>query len=112
MGYSFIFSPRPGTPAAELADDTPLAVKQERLRQLQKKIDEQEQIVNQKMVGSVQRILVEGVSRKDGTELMGRTDNNRVTNFRANPRLIGQFVNVTITAVSTHTLRGEIVVLE
>jgi tRNA-2-methylthio-N6-dimethylallyladenosine synthase len=112
MGYSFIFSPRPGTPAAELADDTPLAVKQERLRQLQKKIDEQEQIVNRKMVGSVQRILVEGISKKDGAELMGRTDNNRVTNFKANPRLIGQFVNVAITAVSPHTLRGEIVVLE
>ncbi len=111
-GYSFIYSQRPGTPAAELADDTPVDVKQARLRRLQKKIDEQEQAVNQKMVGSVQRILVEGVSRKDSGELMGRTDNNRVTNFKANPRLIGQFVNVTITAVSTHTLRGEIVVLE
>jgi len=111
-GYSFIFSRRPGTPAAEMADDTPVDVKQARLRQLQKKIDEQEQIVNQKMVGSVQRILVEGVSKKDSGELMGRTDNNRVTNFKANPRLIGQFVNVAITAVSTHTLRGEIVVLE
>ncbi|MCL4470189.1 MAG: tRNA (N6-isopentenyl adenosine(37)-C2)-methylthiotransferase MiaB [Gammaproteobacteria bacterium] len=111
-GYSFIYSRRPGTPAAELADDTPLEVKQARLRRLQQKIDEQEQAVNRKMVGSVQRILVEGVSKKDSGELMGRTDNNRVTNFKANPRLIGQFVNVTITAVSTHTLRGEIVVLE
>ena len=110
--YSFIFSPRPGTPAAELADDTPHEVKQERLRRLQKKIDEQEQAISQKMVGSAQRILVEGVSKKDSSELMGRTDNNRVTNFKGNPRLIGQFVNVAITAVSTHTLRGEIVVLE
>jgi tRNA-2-methylthio-N6-dimethylallyladenosine synthase len=110
--FSFIYSPRPGTPAAELADDTPHAVKQERLWRLQKKIDEQEQAINQKMVGTIQRILVEGPSKKDRSELMGRTDNNRVVNFRGNPRLIGQFVNVAITAVSTHTLRGEIAVLE
>jgi tRNA-2-methylthio-N6-dimethylallyladenosine synthase len=110
--YSFIYSPRPGTPAAELADDTPQAVKQERLRRLQKKIDEQEQAVSQKMVGTIQRILVEGPSRKDRNEMMGRTDNNRVVNFKGNPRLIGQFVNMAITAVSTHTLRGEIAVLE
>ncbi len=110
--YSFLYSARPGTPAAELADDTPLAVKQERLRRLQKKIDELEQAISQKMVGSVRRILVEGTSRKDGSELMGRTDNNRVVNFKGNPRLIGQFANVTITAVSTHTLRGEIAILE
>ena len=111
-GYSFIYSPRPGTPAAELADDTPHRVKQERLRRLQKKIDEQEQAASRKMLGTVQRILVEGLSRKDDSELMGRTDNNRVTNFRGHSRLIGQFVNVVITAVSTHTLRGEIAVLE
>lgn len=110
--YSFIFSARPGTPAAELADSTPLAVKQERLRRLQKKIDELEQAVSRTMVGSVQRILVEGISRKDSNELMGRTDNNRVVNFKGNPRLIGQFANVGIVAVSTHTLRGEIAVLE
>jgi tRNA-2-methylthio-N6-dimethylallyladenosine synthase len=110
--YSFIYSPRPGTPAAELADDTPQAVKQERLRRLQKKIDEQEQAVSHKMVGTIQRILVEGPSKKDRNEMMGRTDNNRVVNFKGNPRLIGQFVNVAITAVSTHTLRGEIAVLE
>lgn len=110
--YSFVYSARPGTPAAELADDTPLAVKQERLRRLQQRIDELEQTINLKMVGSVQRILVEGTSRKDSGELMGRTDNNRVVNFKGNPRLIGQFASVAITAVSTHTLRGEIAVLE
>jgi len=109
-GYSFIYSARPGTPAAELADETPHEVKQQRLKRLQKKMDEQEQAANQKMVGTVQRILVEGISRKDDNEVMGRTDNNRVTNFIGNPRLIGQFVNVTITAVSTHTLRGEVLV--
>ncbi|MGE5026964.1 MAG: tRNA (N6-isopentenyl adenosine(37)-C2)-methylthiotransferase MiaB, partial [Betaproteobacteria bacterium] len=110
--FSFIYSPRPGTPAAELADDTPQAVKLERLQRLQKKIDEQELAISRKMVGSIQRILVEGPSKKDSSELMGRTDNNRVVNFKGNPRLIGQFVNVAISAVSTHTLRGEIVVLE
>ncbi|MCE5181213.1 MAG: tRNA (N6-isopentenyl adenosine(37)-C2)-methylthiotransferase MiaB [Betaproteobacteria bacterium] len=110
-GYSFIYSSRPGTPAAELADETPHEVKQQRLKLLQQKMDEQEQAANQKMVGTVQRILVEGLSRKDENEVMGRTDNNRVTNFIGNPRLIGQFVNVVITAVSTHTLRGEVVVL-
>ncbi|MDD5240310.1 MAG: tRNA (N6-isopentenyl adenosine(37)-C2)-methylthiotransferase MiaB [Sulfuricella sp.] len=109
-GYSFIYSARPGTPAAELTDDTPHEVKQARLQRLQKKIDEQEQAANQKMVGTVRRILVEGFSRKDSGEVMGRTDNNRVTNFKGNPRLIGQFANVTITAVSTHTLRGEMLV--
>ncbi|MDD5329819.1 MAG: tRNA (N6-isopentenyl adenosine(37)-C2)-methylthiotransferase MiaB [Sulfuricella sp.] len=110
--YSFLYSARPGTPAAELSDDTPPAVKQERLRRLQKKIDELEQAISGKMIGSVQHILVEGTSRKDGGELMGRTDNNRVVNFKGNPRLIGHFADVTITAVSTHTLRGEIAVLE
>ncbi|MCP2936291.1 TRAM domain-containing protein, partial [Salmonella enterica subsp. enterica serovar Typhimurium] len=79
--FSFIYSARPGTPAADLADDTPQDVKLARLARLQKRIDEQAQAVSQSMVGSVQRILVEGHARKDAAELAGRTDNNRVVNF-------------------------------
>jgi len=106
--FSFIFSPRPGTPAADLADDVPQEVKQLRLLRLQAKIDAQSQAISQSMVGSVQRILVEGVSRKDEHELAGRTDNNRVVNFSGHPRLIGQFIEVTITAALHYSLRGEI----
>jgi tRNA-2-methylthio-N6-dimethylallyladenosine synthase len=83
--FSFLYSSRPGTPAAELADDTPQAVKLERLLRLQKRIDELAQAVSLAMVGSVQRVLVEGVSKKDANELAGRTDNNRVVNFAADP---------------------------
>ncbi|MDD5405211.1 MAG: tRNA (N6-isopentenyl adenosine(37)-C2)-methylthiotransferase MiaB [Sulfuricella sp.] len=108
--FSFIFSPRPGTPAAELPDDTPYAVKQARLRRLQEKIEAQAMEIGQKMVGSVQRILVEGVARKDANELFGRTENNRVVYFNGQPRLIGHFVSVTITAAVPHSLRGDIIV--
>lgn len=110
--YSFIFSSRPGTPAAELADDTPHEVKLERLQRLQSKIEGQSQAISQEMVGSVQRILVEGVARKDANELTGRTDNNRVVNFVGQPRLIGHFVKVKITAALPHSLRGEILTSE
>jgi hypothetical protein len=79
--FSFLYSARPGTPAAELADDTPQSLKLERLLRLQKRIDELAQAVSAAMVGSVQRVLVEGVSKKDRRELAGRTDNNRVVNF-------------------------------
>jgi tRNA-2-methylthio-N6-dimethylallyladenosine synthase len=84
--FSFLYSSRPGTPAAELADDTPQAVKLERLLRLQKRIDELAQAVSRAMVGSVQRVLVEGLSKKDANELAGRTDNNRVVNFRCRLR--------------------------
>ena len=107
--FSFIFSPRPGTPAAGLADDVPQEIKQMRLLRLQAKIDAQSQAISQAMVGSVQRVLVEGVSKKDEHELAGRTDNNRVVNFSGHRRLIGQFVEVTITAALHYSLRGEIV---
>ncbi|MDR1996650.1 tRNA (N6-isopentenyl adenosine(37)-C2)-methylthiotransferase MiaB [Azonexus sp.] len=110
--FSFIYSPRPGTPALELADDTPAEVKSARLSRLQKRIDELAHGVSQAMVGSVQRVLVEGRSKKDANELAGRTDNNRIVNFLGNPRLIDRFVDVRITAALPHSLRGEIVIRE
>ena len=108
--FSFIYSSRPGTPAADMADDTPQDVKLARLSRLQKRIDEQASAISAGMVGSVQRVLVEGPSRKDPNELAGRTDNNRIVNFAGNPRLIGTFVDVTIVSALPHSLRGAIVV--
>ena len=110
--FSFVYSARPGTPAADLADDTPQDVKLARLARLQKRIDEQAQVVSQSMVGSVQRILVEGHARKDAAELAGRTDNNRVVNFPGPARLINQFIDVRITSALPHSLRGEVVIRE
>jgi tRNA-2-methylthio-N6-dimethylallyladenosine synthase len=107
--FSFIYSSRPGTPAADMADDTPQDVKLARLSRLQKRIEEQAAVISASMVGSVQRILVEGPSRKDPNELAGRTDNNRIVNFPGNPRLINNFVDVTIVSALPHSLRGEIV---
>ena len=107
--FSFLYSSRPGTPAADLADDTPAAVKSARLARLQKRIDELAQAVSQAMVGSVQRVLVESLSKKDANELAARTDNNRIVNFVGQPRLIGRFVDVRITGALPHSLRGEIV---
>jgi len=110
--FSFVYSSRPGTPAAELADDTPPELKIERLMRLQKRIEELAQTVSVAMVGTVQRVLVEGLSRKDESELAGRTDNNRVVNFVGNPRLIHSFVDVRITGALPHSLRGEILTRE
>ncbi len=107
--YSFVFSPRPGTPAAELSDETPPEIKAARLARLQAQIDRQEQEFSQSMVGRVEHILVEGLSRKNEHELSGRTANNRTVNFPGNPRLINQFVDVLITAAMAHSLRGEVV---
>jgi tRNA-2-methylthio-N6-dimethylallyladenosine synthase len=106
--FSFMYSARPGTPAAELVDETPAELKLERLQRLQKRIEELAQTVSVAMVGSVQRVLVEALSKKDSSELAGRTDNNRVVNFVGNPRLIHRFVDVRITAALPHSLRGEI----
>ena len=106
--FSFIYSARPGTPAVDLADTTPLAVKQSRLQRLQSRLEQQTQHISQAMVGSMQRILVEGFAKKDEQELRGRTDNNRVVNFVGHPELIGHFVNVLITSAQPHSLRGEI----
>lgn len=107
--FSFIFSPRPGTPAANLHDDTPYEVKLRRLQQLQAVIEANVRRVSESLVGSVQRILVEGPSRKDPGELAGRTDCNRMVNFRGHARLVGQMVDVQITQAYAHSLRGEVV---
>ncbi|MDQ5946674.1 MAG: tRNA-2-methylthio-N6-dimethylallyladenosine synthase, partial [Pseudomonadota bacterium] len=106
--FSFLYSSRPGTPAAELADDTPDELKTARLMRLQKRIEEQASAISEAMVGSVQRVLVESLSKKSGEELAGRTDNNRIVNFVGNPRLIHSFVDVRITSALPHSLRGEI----
>jgi len=110
--FSFIFSPRPGTPAANLADATPYAVKLKRLQQVQRAIDDSMRRISDSRVGTLQRILVEGPSRKDPTELAGRTECNRVVNFKGPARLVGQMIDVRITAVSSHTLRGEVAMRE
>ena len=110
--FSFTYSARPGTPASDLVDDTPQEVKLKRLMRLQKRIDEMQQEVSRSMVGSVQRVLVEGKAKKDESELAGRTENNRVVNFPGNERLLGHYVNVTITEAQPHSLRGEIVIAE
>jgi tRNA-2-methylthio-N6-dimethylallyladenosine synthase len=107
--FSFVYSARPGTPAASMADDTPAAVKSERLHRLQALIETQAAAISEAMVGSVQKVLVEGPSRKDPNEMAGRTDNNRVVNFPAPPRLIGRMVEVRITRALPHSLRGEVV---
>ncbi|MDR4515205.1 tRNA (N6-isopentenyl adenosine(37)-C2)-methylthiotransferase MiaB [Nitrosomonas sp.] len=106
--FSFIYSARPGTPAADLPDDTPHSVKLERLQRLQAQIHQQSRKISQGMVGSKQRILVEGISKKNADEISGRTDNNRVVNFSGNKELIGRFVNVQITEALPHSLRGEV----
>jgi len=106
--FSFIFSPRPGTPAANLPDDTPHDVKLRRLQHLQTSINANIKRISESRLGTTQRILVEGSSKRDSTELMGRTECNRVVNFVGQPRLIGQMVNVTITDTRTFTLRGEV----
>ncbi|MGQ0711977.1 MAG: tRNA (N6-isopentenyl adenosine(37)-C2)-methylthiotransferase MiaB [Rhodoferax sp.] len=107
--FSFIFSPRPGTPAANLSDDTPHATKLRRLQEVQENINANIQAISQRRVGTVQRVLVEGPSKRDATELMGRTECNRVVNFAAPVRLIGQMVDVRITGTGSYTLRGEVV---
>ncbi|WP_136418890.1 tRNA (N6-isopentenyl adenosine(37)-C2)-methylthiotransferase MiaB [Herbaspirillum sp. ST 5-3] len=111
--FSFIFSPRPGTPAANLPDDTPHEVKLKRLQRLQEVIEANTLAISQQMVGSVQRILVEGPAKKNPQELQGRTENNRVVNFDGGPnakRLIGQLLDVSIVHAYPHSLRGELVI--
>jgi len=110
LSFSFIYSARPGTPAAELVDDVPLEIKKQRLQYLQKKILEQANNFSQAMVGSVQKILVDRTSRKSKLEMSGRTENNRVVNFAGDSALIGSFVEVTITEALPNSLRGELLV--
>lgn len=104
--YSFIYSPRPGTPAADLPDDVSEEEKKQRLHILQQRIIQQAMEISREMVGSVQRILVEGTSRKSAVELAGRTENNRVVNFEGTPEMIGKFVDVEIVDVYASSLRG------
>ena len=108
--FSFIFSPRPGTPAANLLDETPHEVKLRRLQHLQKVINNNILVISRARVGTVQRILVEGTSKRDTAELMGRTECNRVVNFTGHPRLVWQLIDVRITETRTFTLRGEALV--
>ncbi|AGA89510.1 tRNA-N(6)-(isopentenyl)adenosine-37 thiotransferase enzyme MiaB [Thioflavicoccus mobilis 8321] len=108
QSYSFIYSPRPGTPAADYPDRVPREVKQARLVRLQQQINTQAQAISRRMVGTRQRILVEGPARKDPRQLAGRTENNRVVNFSAPGHLVGQFVDVTITEALPNSLRGEL----
>ena len=104
--YSFLFSPRPGTPAAELVDDVPIETKKKRLSALQELINSQAAEISQGMMNSVQRVLVEGFSKKDPMLLSGRTENNRVINFNGPDHLYGQFVDVIVTEVLPNSLRG------
>ena len=107
--FSFIFSPRPGTPAANLEDDTPAELKLRRLQTLQAVIDANTKKYSNAMIGTVQRILVDGPSVKDPNELQGRTENNRVVNFAGGKELIGTLVNTVITESYNYSLRGELV---
>jgi tRNA-2-methylthio-N6-dimethylallyladenosine synthase len=109
QSFSFIYSARPGTPAANLPDDLPLDVKKERLQRLQDAVNAQAARISRAMVGSTQRILVEGPSRKNPRQLAGRTENNRVVNFDGHARLVGHFVDVIITEALSHSLRGRVV---
>jgi len=104
--FSFVYSTRPGTPAADLPDDTPAAEKLARLQRLQRLNDSHAQTVSHAMVGTAQRVLVEGRARKNADELSGRTDNNRVVNFAGSADLVGHFADVTITEALPHSLRG------
>jgi tRNA-2-methylthio-N6-dimethylallyladenosine synthase len=107
--FSFVYSPRPGTPAAELADETPHEEKLERLQRLQTQLESQARAISERMVGRVERVLVEGVSKKNPAELCGRTGNNRVVNFPGRKAPVHGFADLRITAALAHTLRGEVV---
>ena len=106
VSFSFIYSARPGTPAATLTDDTPEGVKKEWLQRLQAKIREQAENIAQNMVGTSQRLLVTGMAKKGLGQLAGRTENNRVVNFAGDPALVGQFAQVIITEALPNSLRG------
>lgn len=113
ISFSFIYSRRPGTPAADLSDDTPESVKKERLSRLQARINNQAQLIARAMVGNTERVLVTGVSKKDPGQLSGRTENNRVVNFRCDqPALIGKFADVLIEEALPNSLRGTLLCSE
>ena len=106
--FSFIYSRRPGTPAADYPDDVPHGIKQDRLLRLQARLNNQAQIISRGMVGGLETVLVEGPSRKDPFQLAGRTENNRVVNFAGSPDLIGEFVDLRVTEALPNSLRGEL----
>ena len=106
QSFSFIYSARPGTPAASLADDTPIAEKKQRLQILQARINQQAMEISQRMVGTTQRVLVEKISKKSASQVAGRTENNRWVNFDADPSCIGEFIDVVITEALPNSLRG------
>ena len=110
--FSFVYSKRPGTPAADLSDDTPTELKLERLQALQAALNANVVRISESMVGTVQRVLVEGPSRRDRSELMGRTENNRIVNFAGADRLVGRMVDLRVTQALPHSLRGEVLVRE
>ncbi|MGD8566572.1 MAG: tRNA (N6-isopentenyl adenosine(37)-C2)-methylthiotransferase MiaB [Gammaproteobacteria bacterium] len=110
--FSFVYSPRPGTPASNFVDDVPIEVKKRRLATLQAKINQMAQAISESMVGNIEKILVERPSKKDPGQLAGRTENNRVVNFDGHSRLIGEFVNVRITEALPNSLRGEVVMID
>lgn len=109
LSFSFIYSARPGTPAADLPDDVPAEVKKQRLERFQIRINQNASAIAQNMVNTMQTVLVEGKSKKNPLHMQGRTENNRVVNFVAHPRLVGQFVDVLITEALPNSLRGRIV---
>jgi tRNA-2-methylthio-N6-dimethylallyladenosine synthase len=109
QSFSFIYSRRPGTPAANLPDDTPAETKKARLQRLQATIEANSRAFAEAMVGNTERILVEGPAKRGEGELAGRTDSNRVVNFPGHQRLIGAFVDVRITEAKAHSLRGEFI---
>ncbi len=107
QSFSFIYSPRPGTPAANLPDETPMHVKKERLARLQQQLTHNSQLISRQMVGTTQRILVEGPSKKDPAVLAGRTENNRIVHFKSDEDVIGQFISVKITEALPNSMRGQ-----
>ncbi len=109
MSFSFIYSARPGTPAADAVDDVPESEKKQRLQILQQRINQNAQQIARNMLDTQQRLLVEGPSKKDPKELTGRTENNRVVNFVGTPDMIGEFVDVTVTSVYSNSLRGDVI---
>jgi tRNA-2-methylthio-N6-dimethylallyladenosine synthase len=108
QSFSFVYSRRPGTPAASLPDEVEPALKQERLVRLQAQLEAQATAISERMVGTVQRVLVERAARKNAQELAGRTENNRWVNFAGPSTSINQFVDVVITELRAHTLRGRL----
>ncbi|TAL48471.1 MAG: TRAM domain-containing protein, partial [Methylovulum sp.] len=109
LSFSFIYSQRPGTPAAELPDDVPHEIKKQRLDRFQQRINEMTAAISNSMINTVQTVLVEGQSRKNPLQMQGRTENNRVVNFIAHPRLAGQFIEVLITEALPNSLRGRLI---